>query len=43
MSRKFFVISDVHSFFSEMMEALDKAGFEADNVNHVFVSLGDLL
>jgi hypothetical protein len=25
---KFFVVSDVHGFYEEMIEALNKAGFE---------------
>ena len=39
----YFVVSDVHSFYNEMMYALVKAGFDKDNKNHIFVSLGDLL
>lgn len=40
---KFFIVSDVHSFYKEMMSALDSAGFNKDNKNHIFVSCGDLL
>lgn len=40
--RKFFVVSDVHSFYTPMKTALDKAGFEADNPDHFFISCGDL-
>lgn len=39
---KYFVVSDVHSFFSELMEALDKKGFEKDNPDHVLCVCGDL-
>ena len=39
----YFVVSDVHSFYNEMMYALVKSGFDKDNKNHIFVSLGDLL
>lgn len=38
----YFVVSDVHSFYDEMMKALKKKGFEKDNPEHIFVSLGDL-
>lgn len=41
--KKYFCVADVHGFFNEMMEALKLVGFEADNANHVFVCLGDLL
>lgn len=41
--KKYFVVSDVHGFYDEMMEALNKTGWEQDNPNHIFVSLGDLL
>ena len=40
---KFFVVSDVHSFYKELIEALDKSGFDKYNKNHIFVSCGDLL
>jgi len=38
----YFVVSDVHSFYNEMIEALDIAGFDPENETHIFVSLGDL-
>ena len=38
----YFVIADVHSFFNEMIEALNKAGYDRDNKNHVLICLGDL-
>ena len=38
---KFFVISDVHGFYDEMIEALNEAGFDKDNENHWLVSCGD--
>ena len=38
---KFFVLSDVHGFYDEMKEALDKAGFDKDNPEHFLVSCGD--
>ena len=39
---KYFVITDVHSFYKPMMEALNKAGFDKDNPDHTLVSCGDL-
>ena len=41
--KKYFIVSDVHGFYDEMIEALQKAGWEDDNPDHIFVSLGDLL
>ena len=38
---KFFVVSDVHSFFDEMIDALNKAGFDKDNEEHWLISCGD--
>lgn len=40
--KKYFAVSDVHSFYEQMMDALNKAGFDRDNKDHVFVSCGDL-
>lgn len=38
---KFFVISDIHSFFTPMIAALDKAGFDKNNPNHTLIVCGD--
>lgn len=43
MKKKFFVVADVHGFFNQLKKALDEAGFDQTNEDHVFVSLGDLL
>lgn len=40
---KFFVISDIHGFYDEMIEALDKAGFDKDNPEHWLVVCGDYM
>ncbi len=37
-----FVVSDVHGHYTELIEALNKAGFDKDNPSHYFVSCGDL-
>lgn len=40
---KYFVVADVHGFCTKMKRALKEAGFDRDNLDHIFVSLGDLL
>lgn len=40
--KKYFITSDIHSFFSEFKLALDKIGFEVDNTEHVLIICGDL-
>ena len=42
MGRKLFVVSDIHGHYTELMKALDDAGFDKENKDHVFVSCGDL-
>lgn len=39
---KYFVVADVHGFFSCMKEALDKEGYDPSNKEHFFISCGDL-
>lgn len=36
-------MSDIHSYYDEMQKALNDAGFDINNPEHVFISLGDLL
>lgn len=38
---KLFVVSDIHGFYDELIDALDKAGFDKDNENHWLISCGD--
>lgn len=38
---KFFVVSDIHGFYDEMIDALDKAGFDKYNNQHFLLVLGD--
>lgn len=38
---KLFCISDVHSFYDEMIEALDEAGFDENNPEHFLIVAGD--
>ena len=39
---KYFVVSDVHSFYNELMVALNEKGFEKDNPKHILCVCGDL-
>lgn len=38
---KFYVVSDIHGFYDEFKEALDKAGFDPTNPDHYLISCGD--
>ena len=40
--KRLFVVSDIHGHYMLMKKALDDAGFDENNDNHVFVSCGDL-
>ena len=39
---KFFVVSDVHGHYTQLIKALDDAGFDRENAEHTFLSCGDL-
>lgn len=39
---KFFASSDIHGYYDEWMDALDKAGFDPKNENHRLVVCGDI-
>ena len=39
---KLFCVSDVHSYYTALKEALDEAGFDPNNEDHWLVSCGDL-
>ncbi len=39
--KKLFVVSDVHGHYTLLKEALDKAGFDKDNENHLLICCGD--
>ena len=41
MGRKYFVVSDVHSFYNEMMKALNKQQFDINNKDHILCIAGD--
>lgn len=38
---KYFVVSDVHSFYTEMMTSLSANGFDVDNPDHKVIICGD--
>ena len=38
---KLFVVSDIHGFYDELIDALDNAGFDKDNENHWLIVCGD--
>lgn len=40
---KLFIVSDVHGYYDEMIEALNKAGFDKDNPEHWLISCGDTM
>ena len=40
--KKYFVQSDIHSFFTIWMKELIKKGFEKENQDHILIILGDL-
>jgi len=39
--KKYFVVADVHGFYDEMITALNNVGYDRNNPDHIFVSLGD--
>lgn len=39
---KYFITSDVHGFFNELMVALNSKGFDVNNSDHKLIVLGDL-
>lgn len=42
MSEKYFLTSDVHSYYDELIETLNEAGFDPKNHDHFLCILGDL-
>lgn len=39
---EYFIVSDIHGFYYELLDALKRSGFDKLNPNHVFVSCGDI-
>lgn len=42
MNRKYFVCSDIHGFYDEWMDSLNRAGFNREESSHVLIVLGDI-
>ena len=42
MKKKYFLVSDIHSFYEPMMKALKDAGFDETNKRHILCVLGDV-
>lgn len=40
--KKYFIVSDIHSFFTYFKQNLQKAGFRKTNKNHILIICGDL-
>ena len=40
--KKYFIVSDVHSFYTPLMETLNNNGFDLENEEHILVVNGDL-
>lgn len=40
--KKYFITSDTHSFYNELIKELNKKGFDLNNNEHIFVLCGDL-
>ena len=36
--KKYFVVADIHSFYDEFMKALNDAGFDINNEDHILIS-----
>lgn len=39
--KTYFAVSDIHSFYDPLKEALDEAGYDPSNENHVLIVCGD--
>ena len=40
--KKYFVCSDIHSHYNELMTALNDAKFDINNPEHILIVLGDI-
>ena len=38
---KYFCVSDVHGYYDQLLDALEKAGFDQTNPEHTLISCGD--
>lgn len=39
---RYYVVSDIHGYYTQMKSALEKAGFFSDTTPHKLIMLGDL-
>lgn len=39
---RYYVVSDVHGYYTQMKSALEKAGFFSDDTPHKLIMLGDI-
>jgi hypothetical protein len=42
INKKYFVVSDMHSFYDELISALSIAGYSKDNESHILIVNGDV-
>lgn len=42
MSKKYFVVSDIHGHYTELKNSLDEAGWDRKNKNHILICCGDI-
>lgn len=42
MNKKYFVVSDIHGHYTELKNALDEAGWDRKNKNHILIVCGDI-
>ncbi len=40
--KKYFITSDTHSFYNELIEELNNKGFDVNNKDHIIIMCGDL-
>ena len=40
--KKYFIVSDIHSFYDELATGLTLSGFEYNNPDHILVVCGDV-
>ncbi len=42
LTKRYFIVSDIHSFYTEFCKALMDSGFDLHNKNHILLVLGDV-
>ena len=42
MNKIYYVISDIHGYFDEMISALAKSGYDSNNSEHHLIVIGDM-